>query len=255
MKNLVRCQDVTVKLGDAVVLQNISFNVQKGELIGIIGPNGAGKTTLLRTLLGLVPLSGGMLSVLGYVYPKVKEARAKIGYMSQRQSFERNVPLSVSDVVATGLLSGKTLFKSLKRTEEKVTTALQAVGMQAYGKRSFQELSGGEQQRILLARAIVRQPELLLLDEPTTGLDFSAQKLFMELLLRLKTQMQLAIVLVSHDLLFVAASSDRLFCVNRTMHIHGRLKDELKSSASEEGYRCQFDLLSGILEERKCFDE
>ena len=255
MKTVIDARNITVMLSGKEVLKKISFSVRQGELVGIIGPKGAGKTTLLRALLGLVPLANGTLKVMGCSYPNLKAARAGIGYMPQRQSFARNIPLLVSDVVATGLLSHKTLFKRLDKAESKIIESLDAVSMKTYLKRSFQDLSGGEQQRVLLARALVRQPGLLLLDEPNSGLDFNAQRQFIEMLDKLKSKMNLAIAYVSHDLVSIAASSDSLLCINRTMHIHGDPAEVIHSPHFECVYRCQFDLLNSILHERECLNE
>ncbi len=244
MADMIRADNLSVTLGQRPVLAEITFSARCGELTGIIGPNGAGKTTLLRAILGLVPIQDGNLAVLGINHPRLKEVRPQIGYMPQRQSFERRFPLSAADVVATGLLSQQTLLRRVTDRMIKVNDALQAVGMEAFGHRYFQDLSGGEQQRIMLARSLVRKPRLLLLDEPNSGLDFPAQQGFIELLRRLKESSGLTIVLVSHDLVSVAAAADQLVCINRTMHIHGNPAEVLRSPHLDEAYRCQFDFLS-----------
>ncbi len=244
MADMIRADNLSVILGQRPVLEEITFSARCGELTGIIGPNGAGKTTLLRAILGLVPIRDGNLTVLGISHPRLKEVRPQIGYMPQRQSFERRFPLSAADVVATGLLSQQTLLRRVTDRMIKINDALQAVGMEAFGHRSFQDLSGGEQQRILLARSLVRKPKLLLLDEPNSGLDFPAQQGFIELLRRLKESSGLTIVLVSHDLVSVAAAADQLVCINRTMHIHGNPAEVLHSPHLDDAYRCQFDFLS-----------
>ncbi len=242
----IRVESLAVKLGNREVLEGITFEVKTGELTGIIGPNGAGKTTLLRAILGLLPIERGELSVLGVSRDNLHQIRAQVGYMPQRQSFERRFPLLVADVVATGLLTPQTLLRRLAGGQEKVINALREVDMEHFAARPFQDLSGGEQQRVLLARSLVRRPSLLLLDEPTAGLDFPAQKSFIDLLQELKLKEDLTVVLVSHDLISVAPAADQLVCINRAMHIHGHPADVLRSPHLDEAYRCQFDFLADV---------
>ncbi len=253
MEDLIRAENLGVTLGGKAVLEGITFSARTGEMTGIIGPNGAGKTTLLRAILGLVPLQNGNLTVVGVPVAKLKEVRPKIGYMPQRQSFERRFPLSAADVVATGLLSHGTVLRRLADKGKNINSALQSVGMDSYSARPFQDLSGGEQQRILLARALVRKPELLLLDEPNAGLDFPAQQKFVELLQKLKIENSITVILVSHDLVSVASAADQLVCINRTMHIHGRPADVMRSPHLDEAYRCQFDFLSTGGDKERCW--
>jgi ABC-type Mn2+/Zn2+ transport system ATPase subunit len=241
---IIKSDDLAVTLNGKTVLEEISFEIRAGEMVSIIGPNGAGKTTLLRAILGLVPLCCGELKVLGMPPHRLKSVRGRIGYMPQRLLFERRFPLSVSDVVASGLLTPATLLRRVAGLQGQVADALQSVGMKAYASRPFQDLSGGEQQRILLARSLVRKPTLLLLDEPNTGLDFPAQQRFLELLQQLQAERRLTVLLVSHDLVSVASVADSLICINRIMHVHGCPDEVMKSPGLKEAYRCQFDLIS-----------
>ena len=252
MDEAVTANGLTVLLGGKKVLEEITIKVRCGEMTGVIGPNGAGKTTLLRALLGLVPLEAGELTVLGASGAGLKEIRPLVGYMPQRQSFEKRFPLSAADVVATGLLSPCTLMRRLPNRREATIAALTSVGMETYADRPFQDLSGGEQQRILLARSLVRKPKLLLLDEPNSGLDFPAQRSFLDLLVKLKEEENLAVILVSHDLISVSSAADQLVCINRTMHIHGRPSEVLHSPQLDDAYHCQFDFLSSTTGETGC---
>lgn len=244
MEPVIKSSDLAVTINGKTVLEKISFEIRAGEMIGIIGPNGAGKTTLLRAILGMVSLHCGELMVFGAPAHRLKTVRGKIGYMPQRQLFERHFPLSVSDVVAAGALIPATLLRRVPNLKEQVAGALRVVGMERYCSRPFQDLSGGEQQRILLARALVRRPSLLLLDEPNNGLDFPAQRRFLELLRRLQLEQGLTLLLVSHDLVSVAAVADTLICINRIMHVNGRPGEVMQSTGLEEAYCCQFDLFS-----------
>jgi len=253
LNEVIKANNLTVTLGGKTVLEDITFTAGSGELTGVIGPNGAGKTTLLRAILGLVSVQGGSLAVLGISGQRLKEVRPRIGYMPQRQSFERRFPLSSADVIATGLLSPRTLFRRVPGKEEHVKKALGLVGMEGFYDRPFQDLSGGEQQRVLLARALVRRPNLLLLDEPNTGLDFPAQQSFVELLRELKEKENLTILLVSHDLVSIAPAADILLCINRTMHIHGHPAEVLRSPQLDEAYRCQFDFLTTGGDNERCW--
>jgi zinc transport system ATP-binding protein len=244
MEPLIRSQNLVVRLGGKTILEDISFAVNPGQMVGIIGPNGAGKTTLLRAILGLLPISSGELIVLGYPVSQVNGQRSMIGYMPQRLLFERHFPLTVGDAVATGLLTRSTVLRQIKGANQKVAEALALVGMDNYHLSPFQELSGGQQQRILLARSLVRKPKLLLLDEPNAGLDFPAQQKFIDLLKRLRLQQNLTVVMVSHDLLSVAAIADSLICIDRRMHLHGRPGEVLHSHELHDAYRCEFEYLS-----------
>ncbi|HED24812.1 MAG TPA: metal ABC transporter ATP-binding protein [Firmicutes bacterium] len=251
MQEIVKAENLSVRLGGRNVLEKISFLVGEGELTGVIGPNGAGKTTLLRAILGLIPISQGRLEVLGSSHLHLKKVRPLVGYMSQRKSYEKNIPLSVADVVFTGLLTPATILRRVNKGSLKIKEALQAVGMEGFADRSFHELSGGEQQRVLLARALVRKPALLLLDEPNAGLDFPAQRKFNALLRELRERDKLTIILVSHDLFSVASTADQLICINCVMHTHGQPGEVLNSPTLDEVYRCQFDLLREMERERR----
>jgi zinc transport system ATP-binding protein len=243
MEPVISSRNLSVCLGGKTVLEEISFNVDPGLMVGIIGPNGAGKTTLLRAILGLVSISAGELTVLGHPVSRINSQRCRIGYMPQRLLFERRFPLSVADVVATGLLTRSTILKKIKAADERVADALALVEMNSYRLSPFQELSGGQQQRVLLARSLVRKPELLLLDEPNAGLDFPAQQKFLDLLQLLRRQQRLTVIMVSHDLVSVAAIADSLICIDRKMHLHGRPGDVLHSLELRDAYRCEFDFL------------
>ncbi len=243
---VIRTTNLSYRLGGSIILEKINLAVQPGEFVGIIGPNGAGKTTLLRLLLGLARPTGGEVAVLGAPPSSLGPKRDLIGYMPQRPQVSRDFPLSVLDVVTMGLATAAALGKPLRRTErEKARESLQKVGMLATEQLPFARLSGGQQQLVFLARALVKRPVLLFLDEPGAGLDLPAQNRFMELLKKLQAEQGLTVIMVSHDLAAVAASAGRLICINRTMHIHGRPAEVLKSPHLSKAYRCEFDLIFG----------
>lgn len=247
MDQVISCRAVDVSINGRPVLEQITFSVETGQLVGIIGPNGAGKTTLLRAILGLVPIDRGSMLVLGLPVAQVTSRRGKIGYMPQRQLFEKHFPFSVADVVHSGLLNRSTILKRIEKADQRIMEALALVGMENFVRRPFKDLSGGEQQRVLLARSLVRNPELLLLDEPNAGLDFPAQQKFLDLLQTLRNERKLAIILVSHDLLSAASFVDLLICINRVMHLHGHPGEVLKSATLKDAYRCQYDFLSNSI--------
>lgn len=191
---LLDVDDLSVSLGGQKIISGISFCVHAGEFVGLIGPNGAGKTTLLRAILGLLqPTSGS-----------VHMQQKSIGYIPQRGYMHDSVvPLSVLEVVRLG--AGVSL--------ERGRQVLAFVGMEASERKRFASLSGGQQQRVLIARAIASQPTLLVLDEPTTGIDERSEANFYELLLNLQSD-GMAIIMVSHDIDLVLEKVDRVVCLN-----------------------------------------
>ncbi len=213
---------VNVERDNTLVLRDISLSVARGEIVSIVGPNGGGKTTLLHTILGFLKPVSGTLRVLGRSSGRDLPA-GSIGYLRQAQSLEKSFPVSVLDVTAMGLLAGKPLGKALKgEARLAVHQALEDVGMLTRASDHFGILSGGQKQRVLIARALAMHPEILLLDEPSTGLDSVAQDSFYRLLSRLRDEKGLTIVLVSHDIGVVSSVSDQVACLNRNIHYHGR---------------------------------
>ncbi|MBD3389753.1 ATP-binding cassette domain-containing protein, partial [Candidatus Micrarchaeota archaeon] len=197
MEEVVELKNVSFSYDSIPVLRNVSLSVKKGDLIGVIGPNGGGKTTLLKIILGLLRPTKGNASVFG----KTPEAgRGKVGYVPQIANFDREFPIDVLGVVLSGKPGNISRPGWTYNQEEKskAMNALETVGMRGYAKRQISKLSGGQIQRVLLARALMSEPRLLLLDEPVSSLDPDAQKNFYELLGRLKEKM--AIMIVTHDL-------------------------------------------------------
>jgi ABC-type Mn2+/Zn2+ transport system ATPase subunit len=242
---VVDVRDLAVDIDGRPVLWDIRFSIRIGSFFGIIGPNGAGKTTLLRVLLGLVAPTRGSVRVFGRPPSELGRGAHQIGYVPQRPNFDPRFPVSVRDVVMMGRSCCLGLFRLPRRNDwTKVDETIRQVGLAGQETRRIGELSGGEQQRAFLARALCSETRLLLLDEATTGLDLPAQHELYALLQRLRRELDLTVVAVSHDLLELGAHADELICINGTTHIHGRSQAVLHSHELREAYRCEFDFLS-----------
>jgi len=198
----------------SLVLDNISFSINEGDLLGMIGPNGAGKTTLFSCMLGLLNDYTGTIKIFGQDVRKNNDALKSIGYIQQKKAIEQNFPATVGEIVSLGF-SGKV-------SGEKIAAALETVGMSALKERRIGELSGGQQQRVLIAKAIVNDPKLLILDEPATGIDMETQNKFYALLKKLNQEEKITIIWASHDLDAVNKLASSVACINRSMFFHGK---------------------------------
>lgn len=198
------------------VLEDVYLDIGEREFLGIIGPNGGGKTVLLKLILGLLKPDRGEIRVLG---TSPERAHGSVGYVPQYAEFDSNFPIRVEDVVLTGRLGKKKLFTRYRREDRKVAReALERVNMTAHLTRQIGQLSGGQLQRVLIARALVTEPKILLLDEPTANLDPEGGQSVYELLAKLASD--LTVVLVSHDIGVVSGYVNSVACVNRKLYHH-----------------------------------
>ena len=197
------------------VLENVNISVFERESCCILGPNGGGKTTLLRLILGFIEPDCGTIEIFG---EPVKKVRHKIGYMPQAQTVESDFPISVLEVVMSGIICGTfgTFFTSQKR--KTALEMLEKMNILHIADRDFNAISGGEKQRVLISRALVAKPEILLLDEPTANIDPGAEQCFYEMLDDL--QKELTLLTVSHDLGFVNRNISKIICVNKFVKVH-----------------------------------
>lgn len=213
------------------VIEDVSFEVRPREFVGLIGPNGGGKTTLLRIMLGLLEPTRGRVTLLG---DHPRRTRHRVGYVPQRAALDTQTPATVLDLVLMGLLYRSRFGPWFTaRHREAARTALDRVGIPHLAHRPLEALSGGQRQRALIARALVGDAELLLLDEPVTGIDPRAEAGLVELLNDLRKS--LPIVLVSHDIGFVHQHIDRVACLNRTLVVHRT--DEVTTDHIDHLYR------------------
>jgi len=221
-KTLIALSNVSFSYGSVRVLKDITFFIRKGDFLAIIGPNGAGKTTLLKIILGLQKPSHGEVLILEKSVETFSDWK-KIGYVSQKASHvDPFFPVSVRDVVAMGLLSNKK-FPNLTQREKvlSIDRALKQVGMEKFKNWRIGKLSGGQQQRIFIARAIVNQPQILFLDEPTTGVDTETQDHFYDMLDTLNSSEKITIVLITHDIGIVNKHVAQVACLNQQLVYHG----------------------------------
>lgn len=220
------------------VLEEVFLEVEEGDFLGLIGPNGGGKTTLLKAILGLIKPSRGRVLVFGM---KPEAARTRVGYLPQKSLFDQKFPVSSVEVVMMGRYGRKGLFgRYCAEDKDAALAALAAVGMEEQADREIGALSGGQQQRIFVARALVSEPDLLLLDEPATGIDSSRQREFYELLRDLNEDM--TIIMVSHDISAVSTYVKKIACVNRKLYYHG--SKELFAEEIEEAYQCPVEMIA-----------
>jgi zinc transport system ATP-binding protein len=197
----------------AFALENISFTVNEGDLLGIIGPNGAGKTTLFRLMIGLLEDYQGKITIFGQDIRKNRKVLQNVGYIPQKKFIEQGFPATVEEIVSLGING--------KPSKDKIISAIETVGLFEQKNKRIGELSGGQQQRVFIAKALVNDPKLLILDEPATGIDLEAQSKFYGLLKRLNYENKITIIWASHDLDAVNKLADKVACVNRKMFFHG----------------------------------
>ena len=214
-KQVLIIKNVSFAYENMTVLTNVNLEIDSGAFISIVGPNGGGKTTLLKLILGLIKPKKGEIEVLGQ---SPINARQKIGYVAQYAMFDPKFPVTAMDVVLMGRLGGNWRGAYSRIDKKAALTALEQVGISSLANRSFSVLSGGEKQRLLIARALVAEPKLLLLDEPTASIDASGEIRFAEILARLNKLM--TILIVTHDLGFVSHLVKRVICVNKRVTIH-----------------------------------
>jgi zinc transport system ATP-binding protein len=216
---LIEARDISVDLQGTEVLSHVSLRLTAGEIVTILGPNGSGKSTLLRALLGIVPLKSGSVA---------RAPGLRLGYVPQRLAVDASLPMTVR----------RFLSLPLRVTDAEAAGALARVGLDPIGGRQMAGLSGGQFQRVLLARALLSHPQLLVLDEPTQGLDQPGEAAFYRLIAEVRAQTGAAVLMVSHDLHVVMAASDRVICLNH--HICCEGSPRVVSNAPE--YRALFGL-------------
>lgn len=236
-ENLIEIDQVSFAYGKVPILKDISFAVHRGDYLGIVGPNGGGKTTLLKIILGLLTPTTGQVRLFGEPSHQFKQ-RSKVGYVPQNTAaIERHFPATVEEVVAMGRYARVGLFHRMHKTDRAaITRSLEQVGITKYSQRLIGDLSGGQQQRVFIARALAAEPEILILDEPTAGVDVNHQEQFYALLRELNTTLSLTLVLVTHDLDVVAKETTELACINQTVTYHGAPGEFMDSKAMEAIY-------------------
>ncbi len=236
---ILEVKDLTVKIENNIILEDVNLEVEEGEIVAVVGPNGGGKTTLIKTCLGFIKPTKGYIKLLGKP-PREAIKTGKVGYLPQKSSIPKNFPYSVLDVVLLGLINKKLSKK------EKIEIALQYieyVGMKGFEHAPYSKLSGGQQQRVSIARVLVADPKIIFLDEPSTGIDVVAQESFYDFLQRLRKEKGLTIIMVSHDIGVVGTFVDKVAGLNRKLHYYGDTKGFFQKHILENLYGSEVKLL------------
>ncbi len=229
-KALIRFEHASFNYPHGPALEDITLEIADGEFLGVIGPNGSGKTTMLRAILGLIPPSAGSLRIFDCACQELRcHHRARIGYLPQKKSVDENFPITVGEAVRMGRAGAIGLWKRAGRLDREIVRhALEDVGMADLENHPLGALSGGQQQRVFIARALAQHPQILLLDEPTTGIDTTTQHNVLDLIARLHQDLHLTVVLVSHDINLIAPLAERLAVLKRRLYAVGTAKEVLQ---------------------------
>ena len=210
---VVEIENLTVDYQGILALDKVNLSVESKDFLGIIGPNGAGKTTLFSCMLGLLGNYKGEIRFFGTSIRKSKKYQNQIGYVPQKPIFEKNFPATISEVVGMGLTKNS--------RKDRIDEVLQKVWLHELSHRRIGDLSGGQQQRVFIAKALVNDPQILILDEPVTGIDSQSKELFYQILHDLNHKENITIIWSSHDLDAVAKLASKVACLNRTLFFHG----------------------------------
>jgi len=221
-----------------IALKDISLAIGAGEFVGVIGPNGSGKTTLCKAVLGLMAPVEGHLHIFDCACDELRcYHRAKIGYLPQKGVVDRNFPVTVLETVMMGRYGALGLLKRPSRQDRDIALhALALVGMEGHKDTALGHLSGGQQQRVFIARALAQQPQVLLLDEPTTGLDITTQHNVIELIEHLHEELGLTVLLITHDINMIRSRVDRLVLLKTRLYAAGPPEEVLKPEILRQVY-------------------
>ena len=229
--------------GEQLVLKHLNLTMEAGSTLGIIGPNGGGKTTLIKLLMGILNPTRGSLQVAGMTPIDAVRRGDVIGYLPQNTNVPSNFPINVRQVIRLGLAGKTGMLRSHPQEDlDFVETLIERVGVKELVEQPVGELSGGQLQRVFIARALAARPKLLLLDEPTTGIDRSGQERFLDFIRALRREMNLSVVFVSHDLRAVSAISDRIGCLNVTLHYHD-VPERMPRELAHEMFACDLEAM------------
>lgn len=231
----VEVRGVHVAFDGQPVLRGVTFTVPHGQVVALIGPNGSGKTTLLRCLLGLQRISAGEIKLFGQT--DMRKALPRVGYVPQRLALDRSFVLSVREFLALRLRQTRNWFwQSHKRTDELIHASLAEIGVERLFDRPLAQLSGGQLQRVLIAFSLLTKPELLLLDEPTAGVDTPGEQDFYELIANIQRRHHLTVILVSHDLSMVYRHAAHVYALNGVICCEGTPEEVLNAESLKQAY-------------------
>ena len=231
----VEVRGLRVTFGDTAVLRGVNMRVPQGQIVALIGPNGSGKTTLLRCLLGLQKYSEGEVRIFGE--RNLDKVLPRVGYVPQKLALERSFILSVREFLALRLRSTRNwFFKSHKQLDDLIKPALVHIGVEELLDRPIAQLSGGQLQRVLIAYALLSKPDLLLLDEPTAGVDTPGEETFYDLIAHVQRQYKLTVILVSHDLSMVYSHASRVYALNGVICCEGPPEQVMNAESLKQAY-------------------
>jgi len=244
MSTAVAIKDLSVVIKGKEVLKNINFSLEEGLFLGIVGPNGGGKTTLVRTILGLLKPSSGTVRVFEMDPESQLRHDGVFGYLPQHSNIDPNFPATALDIVLMGRYKSAGVLRWPGRKDrEKALHCLSTMGVEDLKDAQYSQLSGGQQQRISIARALAGDPKILILDEPSTGIDVVGQEDFYHLLKGLQKKMLLTILMVSHDIGTVTTYVDEISCLNINLYYHGNPLGALNEKVMTSLYGKNVDLL------------
>lgn len=228
-------RDLRVTLGGLPVLRGVNLSVPKGELVALIGPNGSGKTTLLRAILGLQTIDSGEIRI--FDQPLSPATLARVGYVPQKLELDRSFVLSVREFMALRLPATKGwLWRSHRTIDAALLPSISGLGIESLLDRPIARLSGGQLQRVLIAWSLLRNPEILLLDEPTAGVDTPGERSFYDMIEAVHRQRQMTIVLVSHDLSMVFRYARWVFALNGVVCCEGTPEKIIQDDSLKKAY-------------------
>lgn len=220
--SIISMKNISFAYEDKQILENVNLDIKRGSFMGMVGPNGGGKTTLIKLILGQLKPNNGSIELFGQPLSAFKDW-TRISFVSQKaNSFNQGFPATVFEVVSMGLTAKIGYFKFLNKSHKpKVLEAIDQVGMGEYAYQNISNLSGGQQQRVFIARALVSEPDLLILDEPTVGVDYQNVDRFYDLLHELNEKKQITLLLVTHDTGAMTEHATDIVCLNKHLHFHG----------------------------------